>query len=187
MTAYRLRIAVVDTGINANHPHICAPTHPVLFDRSDAALPCDDVLGHGTAVTAAIQEKAPDADYYILKIFDNSLRTTGTPPSDRMDHRASNGCRESEPRDSKFRSSLRIRGACRPQCYGRQPFGRRAVFGAGSRFARNAERRDRRGSRLESSSRPISNIEGKRITDLLCVRVPPPIAGNSQSSKPERN
>lgn len=78
MTGYRLRIAVIDTGINASHPHICAPTHPVMFDPRGAALPCDDVLGHGTAVTAAIQEKAPDADYYVLKIFDNSLRTTGS-------------------------------------------------------------------------------------------------------------
>ncbi len=77
MTGYRLRIAVIDTGINARHPHICAPTHAVMFDPQDPSRSFDDVLGHGTAVTAAIQEKAPDADYYILKLFDNSLRATG--------------------------------------------------------------------------------------------------------------
>jgi subtilisin family serine protease len=35
-----------------------------------------DVLGHGTAVMAAIQEKAPDAEYFAVKLFHNSLRTT---------------------------------------------------------------------------------------------------------------
>jgi subtilisin family serine protease len=78
MTGYRLRIAVIDTGINARHPHICAPTHAVIFDQEQAGESCDDVLGHGTAVTAAIQEKAPDADYYILKLFGRSLRTAGS-------------------------------------------------------------------------------------------------------------
>jgi hypothetical protein len=48
----------------------------VLFpeDGSDAA----DTLGHGTAVTAAIQEKAPDADYTALKLFGNTLRTSSS-------------------------------------------------------------------------------------------------------------
>ena len=78
MTGYGLKIAVIDTGVNAAHPHICAPTHRVLFDGDDDDLSCDDTLGHGTAVTAAIQEKAPGADYYVLKLFSNSLRATGT-------------------------------------------------------------------------------------------------------------
>jgi len=35
-----------------------------------------DLLGHGTAVMAAIQEKAPEAEYFAVKLFHNSLRTT---------------------------------------------------------------------------------------------------------------
>ena len=35
-----------------------------------------DVLGHGTAVMAAIQEKAPEAQYFAVKVFHSSLRTT---------------------------------------------------------------------------------------------------------------
>jgi hypothetical protein len=77
MTGYGLKIAVIDTGINAGHPHICAPTHAVVFDSQETEPSFDDVLGHGTAVTAAIQEKAPHADYYILKLFGKSLRATG--------------------------------------------------------------------------------------------------------------
>ena len=72
-----LKIAVIDTGINLSHPHICAPTQGVIFDPEETELSCTDTLGHGTAVAAAIQEKAPDANYYILKLFGDSLRTTG--------------------------------------------------------------------------------------------------------------
>ena len=36
-----------------------------------------DVIGHGTAVMAAIQEKAPDAEYFAVRVFHSSLRTTG--------------------------------------------------------------------------------------------------------------
>jgi subtilisin family serine protease len=77
MTGYGLKIAVIDTGVHAGHSHICAPTHAVVFDPEDADPSFEDVLGHGTAVTAAIQEKAPYADYYILKLFGKSLRATG--------------------------------------------------------------------------------------------------------------
>jgi len=35
-----------------------------------------DVLGHGTAVMAAIQEKAPAAQYFAVKLFHDSLRTS---------------------------------------------------------------------------------------------------------------
>jgi hypothetical protein len=76
MTGYGLKIAVIDTGVNAKHPHIQAQTHSVVFDSADTDDSCEDALGHGTAVTAAIQEKAPQADYYILKLFGNSLRTS---------------------------------------------------------------------------------------------------------------
>jgi hypothetical protein len=78
MMGFGLKVAVIDTGINAGHPHICAPTHAIVFDPEETESSGEDILGHGTAVTAAIQEKAPHADYYILKLFGNSLRTTGT-------------------------------------------------------------------------------------------------------------
>ena len=33
-------------------------------------------MGHGTAVFAAIQEKAPEADLYAVRVFDDRLRTS---------------------------------------------------------------------------------------------------------------
>jgi subtilisin family serine protease len=79
-TGRGLKIAVIDSGVNARHPHICAPTHGVLIGSETDESSCDDPVGHGTAVTAAIQEKAPGAEYYALKLFGVSLRAT----SDRL-------------------------------------------------------------------------------------------------------
>jgi subtilisin family serine protease len=65
----RVRIAVIDSGVNPNHPHIV---------RVDGGFPANDFLdrlGHGTAVMAAIQEKAPDAEYFAVRVFDRELRT----------------------------------------------------------------------------------------------------------------
>lgn len=65
----RTRIAVIDSGVNPLHPHIT---------RIDGGFPEDDFLdrlGHGTAVMAAIQEKAPDAEYFAVRVFARDLRT----------------------------------------------------------------------------------------------------------------
>jgi subtilisin family serine protease len=75
VTGRGVKIAIIDTGVNDRHPHISAPVRGVVFDPQDAES-WEDQLGHGTAVTAAIQEKAPDAEYFILKLFGSSLRTT---------------------------------------------------------------------------------------------------------------
>jgi len=76
-TGRGLKIAVIDSGVNLQHPHIVAPTRGVRlgFAETDGDS-ADDKFGHGTAVTAAIQEKAPGAEYYALKVFGDSLRTT---------------------------------------------------------------------------------------------------------------
>lgn len=72
-----VRIAVVDSGIHARHPHVGGLAGAVAFD--DDGLPVADVvdrLGHGTAVAAAIHEKAPDAEIHVVKVFDETLSTT---------------------------------------------------------------------------------------------------------------
>ena len=77
-TGLGVRIAVVDTGIHAAHPHVGGVVGGVAFDEAGAAQ--DDTvdrLGHGTAVAAAIREKAPNASLSAVKVFDRALRTTG--------------------------------------------------------------------------------------------------------------
>jgi hypothetical protein len=60
---------VIDSGVNPDHPHIARVSGG--FPENDFL----DRLGHGTAVMAAIQEKAPNAEYFAVRIFDRALRT----------------------------------------------------------------------------------------------------------------
>src|ERR1700733_6837132 len=74
----RLRVAVIDSGVNPRHPHISgvAGGVSVAADGSVEEGSFLDRLGHGTAVMAAIQEKAPEAEYYAVRIFHEALRTS---------------------------------------------------------------------------------------------------------------
>jgi subtilisin family serine protease len=77
-TGRGVRIAVIDSGAHVPHPHLARVAGGIAFD--DSGAPGEDVadrLGHGTAVAAAIAEKAPEADIYAVKIFDRALSTTG--------------------------------------------------------------------------------------------------------------
>jgi hypothetical protein len=75
-----MRVAVIDSGVHAAHPHVngVAGGIAILPDgREDSDF--TDRLGHGTAVAAAIREKAPDAQLFAVKIFHQSLATRITP------------------------------------------------------------------------------------------------------------
>jgi subtilisin family serine protease len=75
-TGKGIRIAVIDSGVHAAHPHVGGVSAGIGI-ADDGSIVEDDVdrLGHGTAVTAAIREKAPDADIFAIKVFWRSLAT----------------------------------------------------------------------------------------------------------------
>lgn len=77
-TGRSVRVAVIDSGVNHRHPHICGLAGGIVIGENGQVEEGDysDYLGHGTAVTAAIQEKAPDAEYYSVRLFQNSLRAS---------------------------------------------------------------------------------------------------------------
>lgn len=77
-TGRSVRIAVVDSGVHAGHPHVGSVAGGVAI-APDGGVSDDfvDRLGHGTAVAAAIREKAPDAELMAVRVFDQSLSTTG--------------------------------------------------------------------------------------------------------------
>ena len=78
MTHRAVRVAVIDSGVHANHPHIGGVAGGIGID--DAGRAHDDYvdrLGHGTAVAAAIREKAPAAEIFAIKVFDRELAATG--------------------------------------------------------------------------------------------------------------
>jgi hypothetical protein len=78
MAARPIRIAVIDSGVHASHPHVGGVGGGIGIDEHGASH--DDFvdrLGHGTAVTAAIVEKAPAAEVIAIKVFDRELAATG--------------------------------------------------------------------------------------------------------------
>ena len=75
-TGKGVRIAVIDSGVNAAHPHIGPIAGGVSITGEIEEDVYTDVMGHGTAVMAAIQEKAPDAEYLAVRVFHSALRTS---------------------------------------------------------------------------------------------------------------
>jgi subtilisin family serine protease len=71
-----VRIAVIDSGVHAGHPHVNGIAGGIAITadgREDSQFL--DRLGHGTAVTAVIREKAPEAAIFAVKIFYDCLAT----------------------------------------------------------------------------------------------------------------
>ncbi len=70
-------MAMLDSGVYAANPHIQRPVQggvTILPEGEQAGF--EDRLGHGTAVCAVLQELAPAADLFAVKIFDARLATS---------------------------------------------------------------------------------------------------------------
>jgi len=77
-TGREVRVAVVDSGIAAGHPHVGGVVGGVsLLENGEDPSDYRDRLGHGTAVAGAIREKAPDAELLAVRIFDRELKASG--------------------------------------------------------------------------------------------------------------
>ncbi len=77
LTGQGISVAVIDSGYHPGHPHLGPIAGGVAFGADGE--PRDDLvdrLGHGTAVTAAIQEKAPGVELWVVKVFDDRLATS---------------------------------------------------------------------------------------------------------------
>jgi len=75
-TGRGVRVAIVDSGVHAAHPHVGSVAGGIAIDQNGHEH--DDYvdrLGHGTAVAAAIREKAPDAELYAVRVFHDALST----------------------------------------------------------------------------------------------------------------
>jgi hypothetical protein len=99
-TGRGVRVAVIDSGIAVPHPHISGAVGGVSvgIDPSDHSIRVvegtfPDRIGHGTAVAAAIQEKAPDAELFAVKVFDGKLSTSAPLLAAAIDVASGRGCR----------------------------------------------------------------------------------------------
>lgn len=77
MTEAPVRVAVIDSGVNVPHPHLPAVAGGFAVDpHGRVGEDYVDRLGHGTAVAAAIHEKAPEAELVAVKVFERTLATS---------------------------------------------------------------------------------------------------------------
>src|SRR5260370_26007217 len=75
-TGRGVRVGIIDSGVNPAHPHVGGVAGGVFIRPTGESEDYLDHMGHGTAVTGAIREKAPDALLYAVKIFDRNLASS---------------------------------------------------------------------------------------------------------------
>ncbi len=92
-TGKGVRVAVIDSGVHAGNPHITPPISGVHITDSDTDEDFVDRLGHGTAVAAAILEKAPDITWHACRVFDRNLATSAAVLVRAITMAADDGCR----------------------------------------------------------------------------------------------
>lgn len=81
-TGRGVRVAVVDSGIDATHPSVGAVAEYVAVERDDAADSGvrfvsgehDDLYGHGTACAAIIRELAPQVELVSVRVLGEELK-----------------------------------------------------------------------------------------------------------------
>ena len=89
-----VRVAVIDSGVHVQHPHIQGVAGGIGIDAAGRAYgDFVDRLGHGTAVTAVIRERAPEAAVFVIKVFDRELATSGEALVAAIDYATRDGAR----------------------------------------------------------------------------------------------
>jgi hypothetical protein len=74
----RVRIGIIDSGVNVAHPHVGNIAGGVNIGPNAEGASYVDRLGHGTAVAALMHARAPQAELFAVKIFQNALATNLT-------------------------------------------------------------------------------------------------------------
>jgi hypothetical protein len=72
-----ITVAVIDSGVHVDHPHVGGVAGGIAIEPDgEQHTDYTDRLGHGTAVAAAIREKAPNIDIQVVKVFGRRLSTS---------------------------------------------------------------------------------------------------------------
>jgi hypothetical protein len=79
LTGAGVCVAVIDSGVHPANPHVGGKRVSGASIAADGVVDDDtiDRIGHGTAVAAAILEKAPDIELMAVRVFDRTLATSG--------------------------------------------------------------------------------------------------------------
>jgi subtilisin family serine protease len=84
-TGAGVRVAVIDSGIEAGHPLVGPVAGGVALEHAPdlegevrmVEGPHDDVFGHGTACAGIIRRVAPDAELYSVRVLGGNLKARG--------------------------------------------------------------------------------------------------------------
>ncbi|MFQ5655615.1 MAG: S8 family serine peptidase, partial [Planctomycetota bacterium] len=75
-----ITVAVIDSGINAGHPHVGEVAGGVAFLPGEGGIveseEWEDRIGHGTAVAGVLRATAPAAALHAVRVFPERLVTT---------------------------------------------------------------------------------------------------------------
>lgn len=85
-TGAGVRVAVVDSGVDADHPRVGGIAGGVRFELDPSVEggyverdgPHEDLVGHGTACAAIIKSLAPDCAIYSVRVLGANLKGRGT-------------------------------------------------------------------------------------------------------------
>jgi subtilisin family serine protease len=80
-TGRGVKVAVIDSGIEATHPAVGGVNGYVSLEGPDGTVvsvePHDDVFGHGTACAGIVRSLAPDCELYSVRVLGPTLRGRG--------------------------------------------------------------------------------------------------------------
>ena len=94
LTGAGVRVAVVDSGVFPGNPHIGTSVSGVRIHPSgEMDDEFVDQIGHGTAVAAAVLEKAPGVELVAVRVFDRTLVTSANALAEGITWAAANGAR----------------------------------------------------------------------------------------------
>ena len=85
-TGAGVKVAIVDSGVDADHPRVGGIAGAVAFEPDDAEPsgfrvvtgPHEDLVGHGTACAGIIRSLAPDAEIYSVRVLGANLKGRGS-------------------------------------------------------------------------------------------------------------
>lgn len=84
-TGKGVKVAVIDSGVSAEHPRVNGLAGSVAIESDDSAPdgyrivegPHEDLYGHGTACAGIIRMLAPEAELYSVRVLGKNLTTRG--------------------------------------------------------------------------------------------------------------
>mgnify|MGYP005838873349 CR=1 FL=1 len=91
------RIGIIDTGVNPWHSHVRGPVSGIrIFLDHEGKIREDedfrDRVGHGTAVAGILRQGLPDAELFVVRIFDEALHSYPSLVARALLRAAAEGC-----------------------------------------------------------------------------------------------